>query len=110
MALVVISISGVVENQRFSGAHSRQFAPLTGKLGEKPGENRQKSGGKWRKMALFRGSKRHFGVLGADGARSQTASLPDLTSVESGCIEPPPTRPIGNGAPFFTDWGTDRHV
>ena len=50
------------------------------------------------------GLKRHFAVLGANGARSQTASLPDLTSVKSGCIEPPFAPPIGNGAPFFTDW------
>jgi hypothetical protein len=53
------------------------------------------------------GLKRHFAVLGADGGRSQTASLPDLTSVESGCIEPPFAPPIGNEAPFFTDVGTD---
>jgi hypothetical protein len=51
------------------------------------------------------GLKRHFAVLGADGARSQTASLPDLTSVESGCIEPPFAPPIGNGAPLTEFFG-----
>ena len=60
--------------------------------------------------AFFEGLKRHFAVPGADGARSQPGSLPDLTSVESGCIEPPPAPGIGTGAPFFTDVGTDRHV
>jgi len=40
-----------------------EFAPnctLIGTLWEKPGENRQKRGGKWRQMALFRGSKAPF--------------------------------------------------
>jgi Insertion element 4 transposase N-terminal len=36
-----------------------------------------------RPMALFRESKRHFVVLGADGPRSQAANAPDFTSVDS---------------------------
>jgi len=66
-----------------------------------------KNGGKWR---FFEDPKRHFAVLGADGARSQTAVLLDHTSVEPSSIEPPPTPPISDRAPFFTAWGTGRHV
>jgi len=65
------------------------------------------NGAEWR---FFEGLKRHFVLRGADGPRSQTASLPDLTSVDSGCLEPPLAQRIGNEAPFFTDWGTNRHV
>jgi len=72
-------------------------------MGEKVLEN----GEKWR---FFEGLKRHFVVSGADCARSQAVNLPDLTSVESGCLEPPLARPVGNGAPFFPDWGTKQHV
>jgi len=42
-----------------------------------------------------RGPNGHFAVLGGDGPRSQPGSLPALTSVESGCIEPPPDPGIG---------------
>ena len=66
-----------------------------------------KNGGKWR---FFEGQSAIFAVPGADGARSQPVSLPDLTSVESDCIEPAPAPGIGSGAPFFTDLGTDRPV
>ena len=65
------------------------------------------NGAKWR---FFKGLKRHFAVSEADGASSQPASLPTLTSVEPGCIGPPPAPPIGSGAPFFTDVGMVRHV
>ena len=65
------------------------------------------NGGKWR---FFEGQSAIFAVPGADGPRSQPGSLPDLTSVESGCIEPPPAPGIGSGAPFFTAVGPDRLV
>jgi hypothetical protein len=63
------------------------FAPicvLMSKLAEKPGEYRQGRAGNWRQMALFRGLKRHFAGLGADGPRSQAAKLPAFTVVDSG--------------------------
>jgi len=72
-------------------------------MGEKILENGEK-------RRFFEGLKRHFVVPGADCARSQAVNLPDLTSVEPGCLEPPLAQRIGNGAPFFTDWGTNRHV
>ena len=74
-----------------------------GKLAKKPQKTDKKvmeNGAKWR---FFEGPKRHFAVPGADGPGSQPASLPDLISVESGCIEPPPAPRNGGGAPFFTD-------
>jgi len=74
---------------------------------EKISKKLVENGAKWR---FFESLKRHFGVLGAYGARSQTTVLPDLTSVEPAAIEPPSTAPITNRAPFFTAWGTDRHV
>ena len=61
------------------------------------------NGAKWR---FFEGLKRHFAVPEADGARSQPAILPDLTSVASGCIEPAAAPGIGGGAPVFWDVGT----
>src|SRR5271169_1821584 len=99
---------GVVQNQRFSGLNSRHFAPRWESAQKNP-ENTVKNvmdnGGKWR---FFEGQSAIFAVPGADGARSQPASLPDLTSVESGCIEPPSAPGIGRGAPFSTAVGTDR--
>jgi len=74
---------------------------------EKISKKLVENGAKWR---FFGGLKRHFAALGADGARWQTAVLPDLTSVEPAAIEPPPTAPITNRAPFFTGWVMDRHV
>jgi len=97
-------------NQRFSGPHSRQFAPGPASSEKNPAKIIKKVVGNGEKWRFFEGLKRHFGVLGADRARSETASLPDLTPVESPSIEPPPTPPISNGAPFFTEWGTDRQV
>ena len=38
---------------------SAPIRALTAKLAEKPRENRQEWDGKWRQLALFRGSKRH---------------------------------------------------
>jgi len=64
-------------------------------MGEKAPEN----GEKWR---FFEGLKRHFVVLRADCAKSQTANLPNVTSVESGCLEPPLAQRIGNAAPFVS--------
>ncbi len=62
------------------------------------------------KSTFFEGRKRHFAVPGADGARPQPASLPDLTSVGSGSIEPPVAPRKCSRAPFFTDVGTDRQA
>ena len=93
---------GVVQNQRFSGPHGRQLAPSwasSQKNPEKTIKNVLKNGAKWR---FFGGLERHFAVPAADGARSQPASLPDLTSVASGCIEPAAAPEIGGRAPFFT--------
>ena len=42
------------------GADFAPFRALMKKLAKKPAENRQKSEGKWRQMALFRGSKAPF--------------------------------------------------
>jgi hypothetical protein len=97
-------------NQSFSWPHLREFAPSGKSSPKNPEKIVQKvleNGAKWR---FFEGQKRHFAEPGADDARSQTASLPDLTSVGSGCIEPPRAPEIGNRAPFLTDAGTDRHV
>ncbi len=80
----------------------RAICALMEKLGEKPGQNREKRDAKWRQMALFRGYRRHFAVPGSDGSRSQPASLTDFTSVASGCIEPAAAPEIGGRAPFFT--------
>ena len=55
--------------------------------------------------AFSRVSKRHFPVPGAVGLGSQPAILPDLTSMESGSIEPPSAPGIGGGAPFFNRRG-----
>ena len=74
---------------------------------EKTVKKVMENGGKWR---FFEGQSAIFAVPGADGPRSQPGSLPDLTSVESGCIEPGPAPGIGSGAPFFTAVGTDRPV
>ena len=57
------------------------------------------NGAEWR---FFEGLKRHFAVPGADGARSQPASLADLTSVASNCIEPASAPGNRSRAPFFT--------
>jgi hypothetical protein len=65
------------------------------------------NGAEWR---FFEGLERHFAVAEAAGARSQPASLQDLTSVASGWIEPAAEPGKCNGAPVFTDVGTDRHV
>ncbi len=74
---------------------------------EKTVKNVMENGGKWR---FFEGQSAIFAVPGADGPRSQRGSLPELTSVESGSVEPPPAPGIGSGAPFFTAMGTDRPV
>ncbi len=101
---------GVVQNERFSGPHARQFAPWwanSGKNPEKMVKNEMENGARWR---FLEGLKRHFAVPGADGARSQPASLPDFTSVASDWIEPAAAPGSQSGAPFFTDVGTDRHL
>jgi hypothetical protein len=71
----------------------RKLAKNLQKIGKKVREN----GAKWR---FFEGPKRHFAGPAAEGHRSQPGSLPDLTSVESGRIQPPPAPGIGGGAPF----------
>ena len=49
----------------FRGGIRAIFLASMEKRAEKPGENRQKSEGKWRKMALFRGPKHHW-LVGRD--------------------------------------------
>jgi hypothetical protein len=51
-----------------------------------------------------------FSMLGGDVSGAQKGDPPWLMSIEPGCIELPPAQGIGNGARFFTDWGTDRRV
>jgi hypothetical protein len=43
----------VVRKLALFGAAFGPIGALMGKLAEKPGENRRKSRGKWRKMAVF---------------------------------------------------------
>jgi hypothetical protein len=74
---------------------------LLGKLAERLGKNRPRSGGKWRNWRFFKGPKRHFAVLTADDLGSQAANPPDITSLNSGCPQPPATRQIGDRALFF---------
>jgi hypothetical protein len=70
----------------------RQLAPSLASSPKKPGENHQRRGEKWRKMALLRGSMRHFAALGADGPGSQAAKLRELTSTSSRRFQPPAAR------------------
>jgi hypothetical protein len=65
------------------------------------------NGATWR---FFKGQSAIFALLAADGPGSEPASLASFTSVESGRLEPPPTRLFSNEAPFFTDQGTYQHV
>jgi hypothetical protein len=45
------------------GSDLRPLAPPWASSLKKPGENHQRRGKKWRKVALFQGQKRHFAVL-----------------------------------------------
>jgi hypothetical protein len=94
--------------RRFWAPNPRQIAPsreTSQKNPEKTGRSGPKTGGNWR---FSEGPKRHFAVLAADRRGSQSAKLPDLTSWDFGCRQPPATRQIGKGAPFFeAEAGTD---
>jgi hypothetical protein len=77
------------------GAISKKARP------KKPGKTINegaKSGGKWR---FSKGQSAIFAVLGTDGRRLQAANLPELRSLNSGCLQPPSLRQTDNRAPFL---------
>jgi hypothetical protein len=100
---------GAVQNERFSGSHSRQFAPGWASSQKNPEKIVKEVGETGAKRRFSEGRNRHFAVLGADGPGSQAAKLPAFTSVDSGCLQPPAARRTGDRAPFFTHWGANRH-
>ena len=91
-----------------------EFAPicaLMGKRAEKPGENRQKSDGKWRKNGAFSRAKAPFSPCpGPTALDRNPAVCQTLRPWSPAAIEPAPAPGIGSGAPFFTAVGTDRPV